>query len=342
MKNYILQNENAIYYECGFSCDNVIFISLDQDRYFITDGRYELDAKEKCKTCEIIITRDLVKIARNIIKKSKIKKIYFDPNDFSYETYTLLSKNLHITFSPKPNFSKQKRIIKEARELELIQKAMELGRGGFKKFQDYLLSDGIFKSEQYLAFKARTFLSDNGKFDLSFEPIIAINGNSAKPHATPTDKIYNLYDLLLFDGGIKYERYCSDRTVTFGDDFSSLDEFQRGQIFKNKERQKVYDIVLKAQQTAISKAKIGMRASELDKVGRDIIDEAGYGKYFVHSTGHGVGLDIHEYPNISSKSDVVLEENMVFTIEPGIYLPNDFGVRIEDTIVLKNDGAVIL
>ncbi|MCK5294561.1 MAG: M24 family metallopeptidase, partial [Arcobacteraceae bacterium] len=119
-------------------------------------------------------------------------------------------------------------------------------------------------------------------------------------------------------------------------------ETQRDQKFKNKLQQKVYDIVLKAQESTIKKARVGMKASHIDKIGRDIIEKAGYGKYFVHSTGHGVGLDIHEYPNISSRSDVVIEENMVYTIEPGIYLPDNFGVRIEDTIVMGNKKAEIL
>jgi Xaa-Pro aminopeptidase len=189
---------------------------------------------------------------------------------------------------------------------------------------------------------AQTFLSQNGNYDLSFSPIIAINENSAKPHAVPTSKIYQEDDLILFDGGIKFERYCSDRTVTFGNDYSKLDIYQREQRFSKYEQQKVYDIVLKAQQAAIKKAKLGMKASKLDSIGREIIEKAGYGKYFVHSTGHGVGLDIHEYPNISARSDFILEENMVFTIEPGIYLPNEFGVRIEDTVVLKKEGAIIL
>ncbi len=343
MKNFILQNENAIYYSCGYSCDNAIYISLGSETFFITDGRYAVDVKENIKNnSEIIISNDLIKEARKVLKKSKIKKLYFDPNDFSVATFETLSFKLDIKFIQKPNFSKHKRIIKTQDEIKLIKTAMELGRDGFVKFALYVANDGFGKSEQYLAYMAQTFLSQSGRYDLSFEPIIAINENSAKPHAVPTSKIYQEGDLLLFDGGIKYQRYCSDRTVTFGNDFSKLDIYQREQRFSKIEQQKVYDIVLKAQQTQINSAKIGMKASKLDSIGREIIEKAGYGKYFVHSTGHGVGLDIHEYPNISARSDFVLEENMVFTIEPGIYLPNEFGVRIEDTVVLKKEGCMIL
>jgi len=147
---------------------------------------------------------------------------------------------------------------------------------------------------------------------------------------------------LLFDGGIKYKRYCSDRTVTFGNNLDMVSTIQREQKFKKKKYQKIYDIVRKAQEQTIKKARVGMKASDIDKIGRDIITKAGYGKYFVHSTGHGVGLDIHEYPNISTRSDVIIEPNMVFTVEPGIYLPNEFGVRIEDTLVMEDKKAKIL
>ena len=184
-------------------------------------------------------------------------------------------------------------------------------------------------------------MSQTGKLDISFEPIVAMNENAAKPHALPTSKKLKLHDLLLVDAGIKYKRYCSDRTCTSHVDFEKFN-FKREQKFKNPKHQKVYDIVLKAQLNAITNARSGMKASEIDKLTRDVIEKAGFGKYFIHSTGHGVGLDIHEFPNINSKSDVIIEDNMVFTIEPGIYLPNEFGVRIEDTVVMQNGKAVIL
>ena len=340
MNNYILRDENAVYFECGYSCDNVIYLSLGGDNYFITDGRYEIEAKLLTKNCEVIITNDLIRSARKIIKKSRIKKLNFDPSDFTLFIYEKLSNDLKVKFIQKPNFSKIKRIIKTDDEIKLIKKAMKLGRDGFKSFSNYLAKNGIGKSEKFLFFKAKEFMSKEGELDLSFDPIVAINENSAKPHALPTDLILNKNDLLLVDAGVKYKRYCSDRTCT-----SFVDEkinFKRKQNFFDKQTQKVYDVVLKAQQSAISKARVGMKASQIDKIARDIIEKAGYGKYFVHSTGHGVGLDIHEYPNINSRNDVVLENNMVFTVEPGIYLSEKFGVRIEDTVVMKKGRAEIL
>ncbi len=340
MKNYILQNENAVYFECGYSCDNVIFLSLEGDNYFITDGRYKIEAKLEAKNCEVLITNDLIKVTRKLLKKSKIKKLYFDPTDFTLLTYEKLKNNLDIKFIQKPNFSKEKRIIKSDTEIKYLQKAMSLGRDGFKEFAKYIQKDGLGKSEKYLFFKAKQFLSFQGEYDLSFDPIVAINKNSAKPHALPTDDILNKDDLLLVDAGLKYKRYCSDRTCTSY--VSKKLDFTRDQSFSTKEQQKVYDTVRLAQEKAITKARSGMKASQIDKLARDVIEKAGYGKYFVHSTGHGVGLDIHEYPTINSRNDLIIEDNMVFTVEPGIYLSEKFGVRIEDTIVMKKGRGEIL
>lgn len=341
MKNFILLNENAIYFEANFSCDNVIFINLGADKYFITDARYTIEAQEYTKNCEVIESSDLIKTAKEILKKNKIKKIVFDPNDFKYSTYTNLTNDLKTQFIPKANFSKEKRIIKTDEEIKYLKKAAKLGRKGFDNFAKYIRKNGFNQTEEFLHFKAIEKMSQAGKLELSFDPIVAINKNAAKPHALPTNKKLKLNNLLLVDAGVKYKRYCSDRTCTSNANFENF-SFKREQKFKNKKHQKIYDLVYKAQLNAIQNARSGMKASQIDKLARDVIEKAGYGKYFVHSTGHGVGLDIHEFPNINTRSDVIIEDNMVFTIEPGIYLADEFGVRIEDTVVMKNGKAIIL
>ena len=340
MLNYILKNENAIYYECGYSCDNVIFINFSDESFFITDARYKIDAQLNVKSSKVIISNDLIKSLIKIIKKAKIKKILFDPFDFDVSSFNKLKSNIKTQLIPKKNFSKSKRIIKTNDEIELLKKASQLGRYGFESFSFFIKNNGLNYSEKELQFKAKEFMSQTGKYDLSFDPIVAFNENSAKPHAFASDVKLENNDLILVDAGIKYQRYCSDRTcvTTLNNNIN----FTRTQQFSQKKQQKIYDIVLKAQQKAITKVKVGIKASKIDKIARDVIEKYGYGKYFVHSTGHGVGLDIHEYPNISSRSDVIIEENMVFTIEPGIYLPNKFGIRIEDTVAIQNGQAIIL
>ncbi|MEA1913691.1 MAG: M24 family metallopeptidase [Campylobacterota bacterium] len=341
MKNYILKNENAVYFEAGFSCDNVMLLCCGSEKFFITDARYTIEAKQEVrKNIHVIQSNDLIKTVRQRIKKNRLKKIIYDPYDFNVAQYNSLIHSSSTKFVPKAHFSKLKRMIKTDKEINLLAIAAQFGRDGFDSLAQFIAKDGLGKTEQYLHFKAKQYMSNEGEFDLSFDPIVAINANAAKPHALPGQVQLGTDDLLLVDAGIKYQRYCSDRTCTsvVNDDF----HFEREQSFKRKKHQKIYDIVLKAQHHAIKKAREGMKASQIDALTRDIIDKAGYGKYFVHSTGHGVGLDIHEYPNINSKSDVIIENNMVFTIEPGIYLPDEFGVRIEDTVVMQNGKAVIL
>jgi Xaa-Pro aminopeptidase len=341
MKNYILLNENAVYYECSFSCDNVIYLKLGSENYYITDARYSTEAKEYAKNAIVIESSDLIKSAQEIISKAKIKKLNFDPNDFKLSFYEKLTADLKTDFIAKENFSKLKRAIKTDKEIEILRKASQIGKSGFKQLAKYIRRNGYNLSEKQLHFKAIEKMSNFGKYELSFDPIVAINENAAKPHALPTNKKLKLNNLILVDAGVKYKRYCSDRTCTANANFEKFN-FNREQKFKNKKHQKIYDIVYKAQLNAIEKARVGMKASKVDKLTRDIITKAGFGEYFVHSTGHGVGLDIHEFPTINSKSDVIIEENMVFTIEPGIYLPDEFGVRIEDTVVMKNGRVEIL
>lgn len=341
MINYILKDENAVYHECGFSCDNELFIKLGSEAFFITDPRYTTEAKLKVRDAEVIeAPRDLHTEAKKILRNSGVKKLFYDPLDFTVGSFDKLKQSLKITFKKSPNFSQKKRIIKSDKEIELIKTATKLGSEAFDNFASYLQKNGDKKSEKYINFEALRELTQNGKYDLSFHPITAINENAAKPHAYANEKKLNFGDLLLIDAGLKYERFCSDRTrtVEFTDEFN----FEKIQKFKTKKIQKVYDIVLKASEASIKIARAGVKASDVDKAARDVIEKAGFGEFFVHSTGHGVGLDIHELPIISKKSSITLHENMIFTIEPGIYIPNEFGVRIEDMVQIGQNEAIIL
>ena len=341
LHNTILRDENAVYYECGFSCDNVIFLRLGSEAFYITDPRYTLEAKECVKGAEVIeAEKDLSEKAVEIIKNSKIKELHFDPNDWSVSAFEKLSSKLDITFSQAPNFSQKKRIIKSSKEIEIIKKAATLGADAFDAFAKHINKFGLDKTEKYLFFDAIEKFQQHGEYALSFEPIIAMNENAAKPHALPSAKMLHLGDHLLVDAGLKYQRYCSDRTRCA--EIDGKINFAKEQSFKDAKRQKVYDTVLKAQEASIKAVRAGVKAYEIDKAGREVIDKAGFGDYFIHSTGHGVGLDIHEEPFISKKSKTVIEENMIFTIEPGIYLPDEFGVRIEDMVRVTADGVEIL
>jgi len=341
MVNYILKDENAVYYECGFSCDNELFLKLGNEAFFITDPRYTTQAKEEVKNAEVIeAKRDLYIEAKKIIRASKIKKIYYDPADFKVSEFNRLKQSLKITFKAAANFSQKKRMIKSDDEISYLKKAVLLGADAFDEFAKYLQSEGELKSELEINFEALKALSHSGRYPVSFEPITAIDENAAKPHATVSEKTLELNSLLLVDAGMKYKRYCSDRTRCTS--FNSEISFKKEQKFSDKKIQKVYDTVLKAQEASIKASKVGVKTSDIDKAGREVIQKAGYGEFFVHSTGHGVGLDIHELPVVSQKSSIILQENMVFTIEPGIYLPDEFGIRIEDMVVVTSNGVDIL
>jgi len=338
--NYILKDENAIYYECGYSSDNALFIRFGSEAFFLTDSRYTIEAEQEVKGATVIIERDLYKKANEIIKLSKIKKIMYDPKEWSIFHFEKLKDGLKIKFKPKLDFSHKKRVVKSLEEIEILRIASQLGAKAFDRFADMIHADGFKKDEYALTYMAKSSLSDHGKYELSFDPIVAVNHNAAKPHALPTEDILFKKDLLLVDAGLKYQRYCSDRTRTVYAKKSF--SFDYDQKFKNKKIQKAYDTVLKAHNNAIAKARSGMRAKEVDALTRDIITKAGFGEYFVHSTGHGVGLDIHEMPYIASKSEMVIEDGMVYTIEPGIYIPDLFGIRIEDSVAMINGRAEIL
>jgi Xaa-Pro aminopeptidase len=332
--DYIFNKENEIYYECGWSSDNALFLSLDGNRYVITDGRYTLDAKENANA-EVVEARDLVKKARELILKHRVKKLKIDPTNWDYESYKKLASVVKL--QNVPFMSHKKRMIKNENELEIIKQAVFLGAKAFEEFKNEI-KEGF--DEYELSYRFKEKLTARGRRELSFEPIVAINENAAKPHATLTDKKLKKGDLLLLDAGIKYKRYCSDRTRTvYVNDEISMGKIQK---FKNREIQKAYDVVLKAQEAAIKAVKVGESINTLDKIARQIITDAGYGKYFVHSLGHGVGLDIHEWPYVNSKNTTPIQNGMVFTIEPGIYIPGEFGIRIEDMVMIKNDKCYVL
>jgi Xaa-Pro aminopeptidase len=335
--NYIVKDENAIYYECGYSSDNALFLKLGSETFFITDSRYAIEAEELVQNATVIIDGDLYNRANQLIKQSGIKKLTFDPKEWTLFHFSLLSKGVKIKFKKAPDFSHYKRIIKSSEEILLLKRAVELGAEAFDNFAEAIKNSGFKEDEHRLTFMAKEALSGGGKYDLSFEPIVAVNGNASKPHALPTDKKLKKNNLLLVDAGLKYKRYCSDRTRTV---FANRDfEFNYRQNFKKKKIQKAYDLVLKAHDNAIAKARSGMKAKKIDALTRDIIEKGGMGEFYVHSTGHGVGLDIHEMPYINGRSDMRIEDNMVYTIEPGIYIPNEFGIRIEDMVTMK-DGRV--
>lgn len=336
---FILKDENAVFYECGYSCDNEIFICFDDQKFFITDARYGIEASQSIKNAEVIISNEINESAKELIKKLGAKKITLNPFDFCVADFKSLCDDLGDIFELEPNFSQIKRMVKTDEEISILKIAAQQGAIGFERVCDFVKnSDNL--SEEELNYEAENLLKNKGQLGLSFAPITALNANAAKAHALPTKNRIKNGDLLLFDAGVKYCRYCSDRTRTF--EVSENSSVDKAQKFSDSKKDEIYHIVLEAQNLAIKAVKPGVKACEIDKAAREFIAKNGYEKEFFHSTGHGVGLDIHELPRISPKSEQIIEKGMVFSIEPGIYLKDEFGVRIEDVVVVTDDGCKIL
>jgi len=328
---------------CGFGCDNAIVLQTPARQYFITDGRYIVEANEIIgERAEVIQgERSLVKTLRLWLRRLGVRKVAYDPKEWKVESFEQLKRGFEfVQFTPKPNLSQLKRQIKSSEDIQRLQNAVDLGAKAFDEFIEFVKTEGVGLSEKELHYEALRIFTNRGKREVSFSPIVAINANSAKPHALPTDTVLNYSDVLLLDAGVKEDGFCSDRTRTIF--VSPQMDASKNQNFANPLHQKVYDTVLRAQEAALKISAPGVRANEVDRAAREVIQKAGFGEYFVHSTGHGVGRDIHELPVISTSSSVVLEPGMVYTIEPGIYLPGEIGVRIEDMVVVQSRGVKVL
>ena len=340
--NYILKDESALFFECGYSCDNALLLKIAGEKFFLTDARYFFEAQTLVKQgiCVVLSERNLIKDARAIIRKFRPAKIAFNPQEMSVASFEALFKGIGVRAVPRANFSQISRIVKTEDEIKILKRAARLGAERFDEFAAFVRENGEGMSERELFFNAELIFKKRGELDLSFSPIVAINENAAKAHALPSEKRLRAGDLLLLDAGVKFGRYCSDRTRTayFDENFN----FGKEQNFKDARRKEIYEIVKEAQARAIAAVMPGKKAREIDAVARNFIAAQGFGREFYHSTGHGVGVDIHELPVISARSETVIKEGMVFSVEPGIYLPGELGVRIEDVVVARADGAEIL
>lgn len=317
-------------YLSGFTGSTGYVIISEKEAGFVTDFRYTEQASEQCKGFEIIKNESpLVDYLSNTIKKYKIKRLAFEDNFMTVDFYEKLREKIKDTTEMIPLKEKVEeiRIIKDNDELENIKRAAEIADLAFSHILNYI-RPGI--KEKDIALELEYFMKKHGSSNNSFEFIIASGYRSSMPHGVATDKKINNGDLLTLDYGCVYNGYCSDmtRTIVVG---KATDE-----------QRKIYNIVLKAQEEAMLHIRAGVFGKEVDKVARDIIAEAGYGDNFGHGLGHGVGLAIHEEPRLSPVGNRILEENMVVTNEPGIYIPGFGGVRIEDLVVVGKEGPIVL
>lgn len=325
----LINNSNDVYYFSGIqNCEGYVLITNDK-AYLFVDFRYYETAKAHCGSCKVVEFKSFYDSLKTVLKDSETKSLLIENSFVSLSLYNKFIKEFNsigvsvVSDDTLVKTINNLRIIKSDDEINFIAEAQKITEKAYNEVLN-IVKPGV--SERTVAVELEYLLRKYGADGVSFDLITITGKNTSLPHGVPGDNIVSEGDLFTMDIGALYKGYHSDMTRTVA--VKSCDDFQRG----------IYDIVFNAQTAALSKVKAGVKASEIDKTARDIITDCGYGENFGHSTGHGVGLDIHEMPYISSKSETILSENMVITVEPGIYLENRFGVRIEDMVLVKRDG----
>ncbi|WP_408954663.1 M24 family metallopeptidase [Natroniella sp. ANB-PHB2] len=316
-------------YLSGFTGTAGSLLITQQDAMLVTDFRYTEQAEVEAADYEIIEFNDSkLEMLSQLINEQQIEILGFEAEHETYDQYLKYQDKLDLELKATKGLVKEIRKVKDQTEVTKIKEAVQITEEAFFEIQQSL-QPGVI--ERDIAAELEFLLRKKGASGKSFDFIVASGKRSALPHGVASEKEIEVGDLVTIDFGCLYKGYCSDmtRTVVVGD----------GPTKKQKE---VYYTVLEAQQESLKGIKAGVKASDVDQVARDIITKASYGDYFGHGLGHSVGLEIHEGPRLSPKDDTVLEPGMVLTVEPGIYLPDWGGVRIEDIVVVTEDGCQVL
>lgn len=325
--SFLVSSSINIRYLTGFSSSNALLLIGREGEFLITDFRYEEEARSKASGCKVRIAQNqLWEELSALPPKVFGEKMDFESQYLPFEQYLKFKEALPLSVSliPKSGLIESFSVIKDNSEIEKIRRAVKITDGVFEQILP-LLKPGI--SELELAAEIDYRIRKSGGEKAAFDTIVASGERSSMPHATPTGRKLQSGELVLMDFGAVFEDYASDftRTVVLGE--------------ATQEQKQRYDLVRQAQREAITTVKAGMHSVELDKTARQIIENAGYGSNFRHSLGHGVGLQVHEVPRISWKNGCILRPGMVITVEPGIYLPGWGGIRIENMILVKEDGC---
>ena len=315
----IINKKNCFYFS-GINSSNICLYITKEKRFLITDFRYlEVSLKNEANF-EVLWKKRRIDCLKDIITE---EKVFVETDCICVDEYEFYKESLNCSFLKADDLIKKIRLYKDEKEIEFIKKAQQIADKAFMNVLDKVktgISESELKAElEYEMLKA-------GSEKPSFDTIVLFGKKTSLPHGEPDSSI-NLKsnDIILIDFGATYKGYCSDTTRTF---------------FKGEPNEKMllaYNHVNKAHELAFSFIKNGVKGYEADKIARDYLDENGYENLFGHSLGHGTGLDIHEPPTLSAKSESVLENGMTFSVEPGVYFENEFGIRIENLCYLWDD-----
>ena len=332
LDSFLITDPVNIAYLTGFSAsDGYLLLTQDEELIYFTNFLYH-EATKKIKNWEVIVSSDRHNIFTLITKKIKIlnlKRVGFEAKKLPFLEHKVINQCLlarGADFIAAKDLVEEVRMIKSSLELSYIRKSIHISKQAFELVREIYDQE---MSEKDLSIEIERFLRYKGDNETAFPPIVASGKNTVFPHHKPNNEKLTA-NFALIDLGSKYYGYCADLTRMFF--WGKMPLLLR----------KIYDTVRKAQSLSIKKIKDGIKASEVDKTAREFIDKKGWGKYFGHGLGHGVGLSVHEPPVLGPNCNQILKEGMVITIEPAIYLTGKFGVRLEEMVLVKSKKGEVL
>lgn len=320
--------QNVLYLSGFTGYNDAVLLVTNKNAFIITDSRYYVQAEEQAPEFELVkgnaMSPDVMK---KLLEEQYVSSVMYENKAISYNDYFRYYEALGVKLKKADNLFGDMRLIKTPEEIMAVEKACDLASEALVKALPEIKAG---KTEIEIAAALEYNMRVAGAEKTSFETIVASGARGAMPHGTASKKVLEQGEGITIDFGAFFGGVCSDMTRTF-----FLGE-------PCPEMRKIYNVVLEAQTAAIEGYRPGMTGGDVDRIARDVIKDAGYGEYFGHGLGHGVGIDVHEVPNVSPKGSTVLEPGMIFSIEPGIYVPDLGGVRIEDLVTIENGSLRIL
>jgi len=325
----LLTEQYNRFYATGFpssGTDGLAIVTRERNYYF-TDSRYTVAAQRGVTDAEITITgsgRGYIELTNQVLEREGIRTLGFDQEYMTVSAYERYRDKLSCTLKGASQLLTELRTVKDEEEVRRLIAAQRIAEKALTEILDYI-RPGL--TENQVAARLQYLMLSCGAEKMSFDPIVVSGINTTMPHGVPSDKVIEDGDFITMDFGCVKEGYCSDmtRTVAVG---HATDEMRE-----------VYDVVLRAQTAAIAATAAGVTGKAVDGVARELIAQAGYGDYFGHGYGHGVGVEIHEAPSVSPANDKPLPAGAATSAEPGIYIPGKFGVRIEDVVIVRSGGC---
>ena len=327
----LVTHETNVTYLTGFTGDSSYLLMLPRKELLLSDSRYTTQIAEQCPDVDAEIrtaSSTMLQLVAKTTKSARCKKLAIESESVSKSLYDQICESVTTTeLVPTSGWVEELRAVKDKSEIKLIRESVRIAQRAFQVAKAELTPE---QTEAEIGHNLEHYIRRFGGQRCSFDPIVAVGPRAALPHAELTDQRIATSPFVLMDWGAQYEGYASDLTRVL----------VTGKISPKFER--IYNLVLKAQLAAIDKIRPGADLKMVDATARRVIDRAGFGKNFGHGLGHGFGLQIHELPRLSPISDGKLKPGMVVTVEPGVYLPQWGGVRIEDDVLVTRDGHLVL